>query len=35
MTIQEIINLFNLIIASVSLCVIIIALIYLIRSIRK
>ena len=35
MTIQEIINLFNLIIASINLITIILALIYLIRSIRK
>lgn len=35
MTIQEIINLFNLIIASISLLTIILTLIYLIRSLRK
>lgn len=35
MTIKEIINLFNLIIASISLLTIILTLIYLIRSLRK
>lgn len=35
MTIREIINLFNLIIASISLLTIILTLTYLIRSLRK